>query len=91
MFAHARTLAIVEDPSGIDALIRPNLHRLADAPAPTVEQVRSFQARGISRTPDVLDRELDAARRRRSRPAPESFGTETRRPEPPAPHGGLSL
>ena len=56
-----------------------------------MEQVRSFQARGISRTPDVLDRELDAARRRRSHPAPESFDTHTRRPEPPAPHGGLSL
>lgn len=95
VFAHARTLAIVEDHTGIDALIRPNLHRL-DAGTPpgealTVEQVRSFQARGISRTPDVLDRELDAARRRRSHPAPESFGTQTRRPEPPAPHGGLSL
>ncbi len=57
----------------------------------TVEQVRSFQARGISRTPDVLDRELDAARRRRSHPAPDSFSTETRRPEPPTPHGGLFL
>lgn len=66
MFAHARTLAIVEDPSGIDALIRPNLHRLADAPAPTVEQVRSFRSRVFSRTPDVLDRELDAARNRRN-------------------------
>ncbi|MGO1851394.1 MAG: hypothetical protein ACTH0F_19610, partial [Microbacterium sp.] len=96
VFAHARTLAIVEDHTGIDALIRPNLHRI-DAggragAALTVEQVRSFQARGISRTPDVLDRELDAARRRRhSHSAPESFGTETRRPEPPAPHGGPSL
>src|SRR5690606_279905 len=95
VFAHARTLAIVEDHTGIDALIRPNLHRL-DAggragEALTVEQVRSFQARGISRTPDVLDRELDAARRRRSRSGPEPFGAETRGPEPPTPHGGLSL
>jgi len=56
-----------------------------------VEQVRSFEARGISRTPDVLDRELAAARRRRSHSAAESFDTETRRPEPPTPHGGLSL
>ncbi len=95
VFAHARTLAIVEDHTGIDALIRPNLHRRDAGGRPgealTVKQVRSFQARSISRTPDVLDRELDAARRRRSHPAPESFGTETRRPEPPAPHGGLSL
>lgn len=92
VFAHARTLAIVEDHTGIDALIRPNLHRTGYASTLTVEQVRSFQARGISRTPDVLDRELDAARRRRySHPAPEPFSTETRRPEPPAPHGGLSL
>src|SRR3546814_17833739 len=68
VFAHARTLAIVEDHSGIDALIRPNLYRLDGSTRPgealTAEQVRSFQARGISRTPDVLDRELDAARRR---------------------------
>jgi len=28
VFAHARTLAIVEDHTGIEALIRPNLHRL---------------------------------------------------------------
>lgn len=94
VFAHARTLAIVEDHTGIDALIRPNLYRLdaggRSGEALTVEQVRSFQARGISRTPDVLDRELDAARRR-SHSAPESFGTETRRPEPPAPQGGPSL
>lgn len=95
VFAHARALAIVEDHSGIDALIRPNLYRLDGSTRPgealTVEQVRSFQARGISRTPDVLDRELDAARRRRSHSAAESFGTERRRPEPPTPHGGLSL
>lgn len=95
VFAHARTLAIVEDHTGIDALIRPNLHRLDGSRQTeatlTVEQVRSFKARGISRTPDALDRELDAARRRRSNPAPESFNTDTRRPEPPAPHGGLSL
>lgn len=92
VFAHARTLAIVEDHTGIDALIRPNLHRLEHVPTLTVEQVRSFQARGISRTPDVLDRELDAARtRRHSHPAPEPFTTETRRPDPPAPHGGPSL
>ena len=75
VFAHARTLAIVEDHTGIDALIRPNLYRLdaggRSGEALTVEQVRSFQARGISRTPDVLDRELDAARRR-SHSAPDS-------------------
>lgn len=78
------TLAIVEDHSGIDALIRPNLYRLAGGGRPgqalTVEQVRSFQARGILRTQDVLDRELDAARRRRSRSAPKPFDTDTRRP-----------
>lgn len=96
VFAHARTLAIVEDHTGIDALIRPNLYRLDPGGRPgaalPVEQVRSFQARGISRTPDVLGRELDAARRRRRpHPAGESFGTEKRRPEPPTPHGGLSL
>ncbi|MDO5619689.1 Fic/DOC family protein [Kocuria sp.] len=69
VFGHARTLAIVEDHSGIDALIRPNLHPFASTgqqrPALTVEQVRSFQARGISRTPEALDRELNAARERR--------------------------
>ncbi|NLB47880.1 MAG: cell filamentation protein Fic, partial [Microbacteriaceae bacterium] len=36
VFAHARTLAIVEDHSGIDALIRPNLHRLGDTSTLTV-------------------------------------------------------
>lgn len=92
VFAHARTLAIVEDHTGIEALIRPNLHRLEHVPTLTVEQVRSFQARGISRTPDVLDRELDAARtRRHPSAAPEPFSTETLRPEPPTPPGGLSL
>src|SRR5690606_12864430 len=63
VFAHARPLAIVEDHTGIDALIRPNLHRLDGSRQTeatlTVEQVRSFQARGISRTSDALDRELD--------------------------------
>lgn len=92
VFAHARTLAIVDDHSGIDALIRPNLHRLGYASTLTVEQVRIFQARGISRTPNVLDRELDAARtRRHSHPTTEPFSAETRRPEPPATRGGLSL
>ncbi|MGO2932259.1 hypothetical protein [Microbacterium sp.] len=94
VFAHAHTLAIVEDHTGVEALIRPNLHQLDAGARPgealTVEQVRSFQARGVSRTPDVLDRELDAARRR-SHLAPRPFETGTRRPEPLAPHAGRSL
>lgn len=81
VFAHARTLAIVDAPSGIDALIRPNLHALADA----VRQDRlmrllrthseGFTTRRTVRDPAVLDRELDAARlRRRGLHSGSAFG-----------------
>ena len=71
VFAHARTLAIVEDHSGIDALIRPNLltvehaadrDRLRDR---ITEHTRGFQTRQRTRDPQTLDRELNAARERR--------------------------
>lgn len=83
VFAHARTLAIVEDHTGIDALIRPNLRPLRTVDPrhqePTSAQVRSFKARRTSRTPAELDRELNAARERRNLlppPAPSERGDE---------------
>lgn len=71
VFAHARTLAIVQDHSGIDALIRPNLvtaehaahaDRIRDRMA---GHAQGFQSRQRTRDPQILDRELDAALRRR--------------------------
>ena len=86
VFAHARTLAIVENHSGIDALIRPNLHTVEDAARhdELLEQVRDhargFSERKITRDPEVLDRELDAARERRRALPPDVF----RRADPPS-------
>lgn len=69
LFAHARTVAIVADHTGIDALIRPNLLSLDSIGRQqqklSAAQVRSFEARRTSRTPGELDRELNAARERR--------------------------
>lgn len=83
VFAHARTLAIVEDHSGIDALIRPNLltvehaadrDRLRDR---ITEHARGFQTRQRTRDPQTLDRELNAARERRKRLlSPDPFGLD---------------
>lgn len=94
MFAHARTLAIVENHSGIDALIRPHLHRLEDAARHDEllqlvrDQARGFSMRKITRDPEVLDRELDAARERRLALPPDTF----RRDAPPGSgHSGPSL
>src|SRR5690606_19848734 len=79
VFAHARTLAIVENHSGIDALIRPNLHTVEDATRhdELLEQVRDhargFSVRKNTRDPEMLDRELDAARERRLALPPDEF------------------
>lgn len=86
VFAHARTLAIVENHSGIDALIRPNLHTVEDATRhdELLEQVRDhargFSVRKTHRDPEMLDRELDAARERRRALPPDEF----RRDSPPS-------
>lgn len=84
VFAHARTLAIVENHSGLDALIRPNLltvdraadmDRIRDRMA---EHARGFQTRQRTRDPQTLDRELEAARTRRERLfSAEPFGRDT--------------
>ncbi|GAA2535572.1 hypothetical protein GCM10009860_14960 [Microbacterium mitrae] len=80
MFAHARTLAIVEDHSGLDALIRPNLLTVEDAEQRDRlmgllhEHAESFTTRKIVRDPGLLDRELHAAREhRRTLPPPDAF------------------
>ncbi len=81
VFAHARTLAIVEDHSGLDALIRPNLVTVEDAARHDRlmellnEHTQGFTTRKAVRDPAVLDRELDAAReRRRALPPLDAFG-----------------
>lgn len=80
LMAHARTLAIVEDHSGIDALIRLNLTpadriRERDGVTERLDQhLQGFATRRSSRDPETLDRELDAARDRRRRlPPPDAF------------------
>lgn len=86
--AHARTLAIVQDPSGLDALIRPNLVTVEDAARHDRligllnVHTQGFTTRKALRDPAVLDRELDAAReRRRALPPLDAFGYD-------APPGG---
>lgn len=81
VFAHARTLAIVEDHSGLDALIRPSLVTVEDAEQPDRlmgllrEHTQGFATRKTVRDPAVLDRELDAAREhRRTLPPLDAFG-----------------
>lgn len=81
VFAHARTLAIVEDRSGLDALIRPNLVTVEDAEQRDRlmgllhEHTQGFATRKTVRDPAVLDRELDAAREhRRTLPPLDAFG-----------------
>ena len=95
MFAHARTLAIVEDHSGLDALIRPNLVTVEDAAQHDRlmglldEHARGFTARQVARDPAVLDRELNAAReRRRALPPLDAFGYDA---PPGGDRGGPSL
>ena len=95
MFAHARTLAIVEDSSGLDALIRPNLVTVEDAAQHDRlmglldEHARGFTARQVARDPAVLDRELNAAReRRRALPPLDAFGYDA---PPGGDRGGPSL
>lgn len=87
VFAHARTLAIVENHSGIDALIRPNRYTVEEAARQDelLERVhdhaRGLSVRTITRDPEALDRELDAARERRLALPPDVFRRDT-------PHGG---
>ena len=95
VFAHARTLAIVEDSSGLDALIRPNLVTVEDAAQHDRlmglldEHARGFTARQVARDPAVLDRELNAAReRRRALPPLDAFGYDA---PPGGDRGGPSL
>jgi cell filamentation protein len=94
VFAHARTLAIVEDHSGLDALIRPNLITVEDAThadrlrARLDEHPQGFTTRRKVRDPATLDRALDAARQqRRSLPPPDAFGGTP----PRGPHSDPSL
>ena len=95
VFAHARTLAIVEDHSGIDALIRPNLVAVKDAAQRDRlmellnEHTQGFTTRKAVRDPAVLDRELDAAREhRRTLPQVDAFGHDS---PPGSDRGGPSL
>ncbi|HZK06072.1 MAG TPA: Fic family protein [Actinomycetaceae bacterium] len=95
VFAHARTLAIVKDSSGLDALIRPNLVTVEDAAQQDRlmglldGHARGFTTRQVTRDPAVLDRELDAAReRRRALPPLDAFGYEA---PPGGDRGGPSL
>ena len=81
VMAHARTLAIVEDPSGIDALIRPNLvpadrvQELDGLAARLEQHLQGFSKRRGTRDPKTLDRELDTAReQRRNLPPKDQFG-----------------
>lgn len=75
VFAHAR--ALVEDHSGLDALIRPNLVIVEDAEQRDrlmellKELTQGFTTRKAVRDPTVLDRELDAAREHRRTLPPE--------------------
>lgn len=95
VFAHARTLAIVQDPSGLDALIRPSLVTVEDAEQHDrlmgllQEHAQGFTTRKSTRDPAVLDRELDPAReRRRTLPPLDAFGHD----DPPGgDRGGPSL
>lgn len=95
VFAHARTLAIVQDPSGLDALIRPSLVTVEDAEQHDrlmgllQEHAQGFTTRKSTRDPAVLDRELDTAReRRRTLPPLDAFGHDT---PPGGDRGGPSL
>ena len=81
VFAHARTLPIVEDHPGLDALIRPNLLTDEDADRHDRlmerlhEHAQGFATRKTTRDPEALDRELGAARERRNRLPPlDAFG-----------------
>lgn len=94
VFAHARTLAIVEDHSGLDALIRPNLVTVEDAArsdrltASLDGHAQGFTTRRSVRDPETLDRALDAARQRRwNLQPPEAFGGAS----PCDPRSGPSL
>ena len=95
VFAHARTLAIVQDPSGLDALIRPSLVTVEDAEQHDrlmgllQEHAQGFTTRKSTRDPAVLDRELDTAReRRRTLPPLDAFGHDA---PPGGDRGGPSL
>ncbi|MFV0372886.1 Fic/DOC family protein [Microbacterium sp.] len=94
VFAHARTLAIVENHSGIDALIRPHLQTLGDAARHDEllelvrDHARGFFTRTTTRDPEVLDRELDAARKRRLALPPDTFRRDT---PPSSGRGGPGL
>lgn len=94
VFAHARTLAIVEDHSGLDALIHPNLVTVEDAArsdrltASLDGHAQGFTTRRSVRDPETLDRALDAARQRRwNLQPPEAFGGAS----PCDPRSGPSL
>ena len=73
LFAHARTVAIVGDESGIDALIFPTLLRVDDADRRDEARDRAagfFDGRRRA-SPSALDRELRAAIRRRNITRPD--------------------
>lgn len=95
VFAHARTLAIVQDHSGLDALLRPNLVTVQDAEQHDRlmglldEHAQGFTTRQSTRDPALLDHELDAAREhRRTLPPPDAFGHDD---SPGSGRGGPSL
>ena len=87
VFAHARTVAIVRDAAGIDALLRPALHTV-QAVARTEElrqKVRDAESAFFTpqphRTPAQLDRELRTALERRSRELGQFTSDERHRPD----------
>jgi cell filamentation protein len=90
VFAHARTVAIVQDAAGIDALLRPALRTVpAVARAEELRQkMRDAESAFFTprpyRTPAQLDRELRTALERRARGLGQFTSDE--RPRPDAGH-----
>ncbi len=94
VFAHARTVAIIRDEAGIDALLRPALLPVAEANRhdELLEKIHeaetAFFTPRPSRTPAELDKELRKAMDRRARRIDPTGDTE--RPQDPD-RGGPGL
>ena len=96
LFAHARTVAIVRDEAGIDALLRPALRPVAEVEKhdelrqKTREAEAAFFTPRQPRTPAALERELREAVERRARDVSLFESDERpRRPDPGRPGLGL--